>query len=288
MKPVLEAPYSRFETASMVAFERKEILFPWNWHYHPEVELTLIQKGHGVRLVGDHSEDYAPYDFVLLGSNLPHTWSSSDPGTTGSARRNQALVVQFRPQMFPDVLLALPEFSAIEQLLAAAACGLRFSTGLARKIEPEMKALVHLDEFQRWLGFAAILGKLAASPSTPLASSNYRHHRSTRLSSRLERVTSYIEKHFREEISIGQVAKMAGVTSGAFSRFFRKMTHKTFVEYCNGCRIREACRLLTETDLPITEIAYECGFNNLANFNRRFLKEKRMVPRHYRRIHNRL
>ncbi|HRJ73883.1 MAG TPA: AraC family transcriptional regulator, partial [Terrimicrobiaceae bacterium] len=120
----------------------------------------------------------------------------------------------------------------------------------------------------------------------PLASEKYRHRRSQTIGSRLERVTAYLEEHFREDLPLAEAARVAGLTPGAFSKFFRKMTRKTFVDYRNSLRIREACRALAESDRPVTEIAYACGFSNLANFNRRFLRETGVVPRDFRRTFN--
>ena len=341
MKPAIEAPSSLLKKASLVAFEREESSFPWNWHYHPEIELTLIVEGRGTRLVGDHSEAYSPGDLVLLGANLPHTWFSFNPksevdrgGLTQFAGReclssgltvskdtprpssshrdsascasssaptsefgfnrkeavtsgsNRAIVVQFRREMLPEGILTLPEFASIAQLMADAARGLRFPVTVAQEIQPELCALVRQDGLQGWLALVNLLGRLAQIPRSMLASPGHRHQSSARMSLRMERVISHLERYYRDDLPVAQVARMVGLSSGTFSRFFRKMAHQTYVDYRNGLRIREACRLLEESDLPITEIAYECGFNNLANFNRRFRTEKGMSPRHYRQLHN--
>jgi AraC-like DNA-binding protein len=279
MKPAIEAPSSFLKQASLVAFEREENSFPWNWHYHPELELTLIVEGRGTRLVGDHSEAYGPGDLVLLGANLPHTWFSFNRKEAVTSGSNRAIVVQFRHDMLPAGLLALPEFAAIGQLMADAARGLRFPATAAQEIQPELCA-------PGWLGLVNLFGRLAQMPRSMLASPGHRHRSSARMSSRMERVITHLEKHYRDDLPVAQVARMLGLSSGTFSRFFRKMAQQTFVDYRNGLRVREACRLLEESDLPVTEIAYECGFNNLANFNRRFRAEKGMSPRYYRQLHN--
>lgn len=283
MKPVLEPPRKRLDSASLVAFERREPRFLWNWHFHPEVELTLIAQGSGTRLVGDHSEAYGPGDLVLLGGNLPHTWISSD----GRGRKRQAaVVIQFRPDLLPPDVLALPEFLSIGRMLAAASRGLRFPKACAASVEPAMRELLGVHGVPRWLKLVQILDMLSLQTPQSLASARYHHRRSYQLSSRLDRVISHVEKHYRDESSIADAARVAGLSPGAFSRFFRKFMHRTFVDYRNARRVREACRLLEETDLSITEIAHECGFNNLANFNRRFLDEKQMPPRRYRQLHD--
>ncbi len=280
MKPVLEPPRVRPETMSIVAFERWEAAFPWNWHFHPEMELTLIREGSGTRLVGDSSQEYAPGDLVLLGSNLPHTWISH--ANSRRRRCHRAIVVQFHPAMLPPPLLGLPEFTTIGRLFDASSCGQIFPEADRESVESAMEGLLNSHGLSRWLKLAEILESLSHCSPRTLASARYHHHRSYRLSSRLDRVISHIEKHFHEELSIRDVSRVAGLTPGAFSRFFHKFMHRTFVDYRNSRRIREACRLLEETDLSVTEIAHQCGFNNLANFNRRFLQEKGTPPRQYR------
>ena len=184
--------------------------------------------------------------------------------------------------MLPEGILALPEFAAIQQLMADAARGLRFPATAAQEIQPELCALVHQEGLQGWLALVDLLGRLTQMPRTILASPEHRHRSSARMSLRMERVVSHLERHYRDDLPVAQVARMVGLSSGTFSRFFRKMAHQTYVDYRNGLRIREACRLLEETDLPITEIALECGFNNLANFNRCFRVTKGMTPSGFR------
>jgi AraC-like DNA-binding protein len=68
----------------------------------------------------------------------------------------------------------------------------------------------------------------------------------------------------------------------AFTRFFKKTTGRTFTSYLNELRISYACRMLIESDLSISEIAFKAGFRNLSNLNRRFLNLKRVSPKIYR------
>jgi len=282
MKPALEAPITSFAQTSVMAFERRENVFPWNWHYHPEVELTWIKTGHGRRLAGDHAASYRAGDFVLLGPNLPHTWASET--RRKSRAENAAIVVQF--PLPPEAFLALPEMARVRTLLARSSRGLAFPETARRRVERDLEALVRQAGVARWNGLMSVLDRLAEREGAPLASARYLHGRTHRLSSRLGRIVDEIDRNFRGDCSLAEMAERAGMTPGSFSRFFRRMTRETFVDYRNRRRIREACRLLEETDLPITRIAYEVGFNNLANFNRRFRAEKRMVPRAFRRQYN--
>ena len=73
------------------------------------------------------------------------------------------------------------------------------------------------------------------------------------------------------------------MSESRFSRFFRRATGNTFTDFVNHVRINRACQLLMESEHPITRIGFDVGFNNMANFNRRFLDIKGMTPREYRR-----
>jgi len=286
MKPALEAIRLQSDSSSLHAFERVAPAFEWNWHYHPEFELTLILKGSGTRLVGDHTDSYAPKDLVLLGENLPHTWVSEERPGPRLDTRNRALVIQFHSHALPEPLLALPEFSGIGGLLKSAARGLRFTPALAKMVEPAMKEALESAGLRRWSKLLEILEILAKASPEVLASPSYSSRQFQEMGSRLGRVMAHLENNFRADVTMEEMARVAGLSPGAFSRFFKKLAHRTFVSYRNACRIREACRLLAESDLSITAIAFDCGFNNLANFNRRFLEEKGMTPRQYRRIYN--
>jgi AraC-like DNA-binding protein len=282
MKAAIEAMPWCNESLSLRAYRRAERSFDWNWHYHPEIELTLITRGAGTRLVGDHSADYQAGDLVLLGPNLPHTWFSRKPGRTAGS--NEAIVVQFLASAFPETLLALPEFELVRSLLARSALGLRFSAETAGALETRLRALTAARGLDAWLALASLLGELARSGGEVLADASYRNQRSFKMESRLGRIIGHIEAHCDERLPLGEVARFAGLTPSSFARFFRKMTGKTYVEFRNGCRIRKACQSLVETDHSILEIALASGFENLANFNRQFRKSTGMPPRAYRKL----
>jgi AraC-like DNA-binding protein len=282
MKAKVEAMPWRSETLSLRAYRRAERSFSWNWHYHPEIELTLITRGSGTRLVGDHSASYRPGDLVLLGSNLPHTWFSHKPGRTDKA--NEAIVVQFLASAFPEALLALPEFEVVRSLLARSGLGLHFASDTARLLEQRLRSLTEARGLDAWIELAALLGELSLCSSEMLADPSYRNQRSFKMESRLGRIIEHIESHCDERLQLDDAARFAGLTPSSFARFFRKMTGKTFVEFRNGYRIRMACHKLVETDQGILEIALASGFDNLANFNRQFRKSTGMPPRDYRKL----
>lgn len=282
MKPRLEPRRTRSAAQSFTAFRRIEPAFPFAWHYHAEIELTWIEAGSGSRVVGDHIEPYGPGDLVLLGGGLPHTWSSETP--VGRARGHRAVVVQFPPGLFGDGTDEGAEFFAIHDLLGRANRGLAFPQEVSERGHSELNALVEASGLEAWCVLARLLDRLAREEGARmLASASYAPSSGQGAQRRFERALAFIEAHAADEpLYLGQVARAVHLTPAAFSRFFQRMAGASFVDYVNELRVGKAARLLAETDRPVAEIAFACGFGNLANFNRRFRELKEMSPRDFR------
>jgi AraC-like DNA-binding protein len=283
MKPAIEAMKWRNGASSVHAYRRVAERFEWNWHYHPEIELTLITRGSGFRLVGDSREPYCPGDLVLVGTNLPHTWCSHESGSTVSS--HEAMVIQFLPDAFPPALLSLPEFHAIGHLLARAGGGIFFRNDGMERIGHRMRALTRKQGAILWLELAGLLHDLAGCEVRVLSETIGSLRRSFEMGSRLERIVHFIETRCDTRLSLAAVARFAGLTPSSFARYFRKMTGTTFVGFRNICRIQKACMALAESDRSILDISLEAGFLNLANFNRQFRRIRGMTPRDYRNLY---
>jgi hypothetical protein len=214
MKPVLEPPRRPDSPASSLAlFERIERAFAWNWHFHPEIELTCILDGSGTRLVGDRSSPYGRHDLVLLGSGLPHNWMPD--GKKARSKPDHAVVVQFLPSVMPTGLLSLPEFARIRNLMERATRGIYFPAATGKRFGEKLRNLLHENPLVQWTGIIRILGELAGEPGSLLAGEGYRHRRSFKLSSRIDTVLRHIESNCREEIPLAEMASMAGLTPGS-------------------------------------------------------------------------
>jgi transcriptional regulator GlxA family with amidase domain len=79
------------------------------------------------------------------------------------------------------------------------------------------------------------------------------------------------------------MAVLSGFTPSSFSRAFKRHTGLTFVRYVNRLRIDNSCDLLMTTDDSVADICFQVGFNNLSNFNRHFIAQKRISPSAFRR-----
>lgn len=85
---------------------------------------------------------------------------------------------------------------------------------------------------------------------------------------------NYTHQNFHCPVSLAEVARLTSMTETAFSRFFKLRTGMTFIDSLTEIRLGHASRLLIETTQTISEIAYDCGFNNISNFNHIFKKER--------------
>lgn len=99
----------------------------------------------------------------------------------------------------------------------------------------------------------------------------------------ISEVVDYISQHYATPFTMSEIAQRIGMTESRFSRYFRKATGNTFTDFVNRLRINRACQLLMETNQYISTICYNVGFNNVANFNRRFMEIKGMTPSDFRK-----
>lgn len=253
--------------------------FTYAWHRHPEVELTWIIEGSGLRYVGDSVESFQAGDFCLLGAHLPHSWRSRKK----AGSRARSLVVQFDPSRFGEKFLHLPELAGVTRLLQRAARGLSFNPARGRQMR--LKLLACTTPLARFTALLEILGELASFRSPPpLSLAPWTEDRRAAADPRLQRVLTYLDNNVSESIVQGKVAGLVGLSPSALSRFFKRAMGKTFQAYVTDLRLGLACRQLLETDCTVSEAAYAAGFGNLSNFNRCFRVRRGMAPREFRRL----
>jgi len=259
------------------------------WHYHPEFELIWILRSHGTRFVGDNIETYRAGDVVLIGPNLPHCWHDEPEG---NEEKPEVIVVQYHTETFGGGFLDLPEFEPIKRLLRASKCGLHVEGETATRVQRQMRSLMQKKGMARLIDLLDILRLLAEADNDLRFLASVDYHITNDITEvnrqRIELIHRHIRQNLGSEINQADVARLIGLTPPAFSRFFRRATGQTFVGFVNILRINEVCRKMTESNECITNIAMNCGYNNIANFNRQFLALKGMNPTQFRERHLRL
>ncbi len=265
----------------LLVFDRERDFFSFPLHFHPEYELNFIQNASGAeRIVGDHTSTISDLELVLIGPNLPHHW---DQGELRN-KRFQELTIQFQRDLFQDSLLNRNAMAPIMKLLKQAQMGISFSKETAKSVSPRIKGLSKKNGFDAVMELMNLLFDLANSRNQEILSStgistisDFQHNE------KLKQICEYIENNYTEKITLNEISAHVNMTTITFSRFIKQRTGKSFVEFLNTYRISMATRLLIESTMHISEIAFRCGFNNLANFNKIFKKNKSLSPTEYRK-----
>jgi AraC-like DNA-binding protein len=284
MKPILE----RILRDSRQSFHCEVVRgrdFGTPWHFHPEIELTLTLKGRGHRMIGDDITSIVAGDLVLLGANLPHVWHQ-DLAWRRSQDAAHALVIQFTADFLGPSFMTLPEMLPTARLLERAGRGLAVTGRTRGAVSERMRRIVESEGggLGRLTLLLEILDILSRSRELkPICSPGFFPQLALADQDRMARVFRHIHEHLGQEIDRDRLASLAGLSAGAFSRFFKTRTGKTVPRFVNELRVGRACRRLTEGQRKIATIAMECGYGNLSNFNRQFMRMMRVTPLEYRR-----
>jgi len=257
--------------------------FDGGLHRHGHAELTWIERGQGLRWVGDSVEPFFDGDLVLVGSETPHLWASRGaqphPGCA-------ATVLQFPPDWLQRS--GLPELRAVAPLLAQAGPGVELQGATRIAVQDLLARLPGSSAQRRVAIFIEVLGCLLAGAddlrtlSAPLQPARGAAPRGGASPQRVDRVLNWIEAHLADELSVDDAAAVAHVSPAAFGRFFQREVGKTFTAYVNDARCGWAALRLIQGPEPIAQIAQACGFPTLSNFGEQFRRRHGMAPRDFR------
>jgi AraC-like DNA-binding protein len=251
------------------------------WHFHDEYELHLITATSGKAFIGDWIGPFVPGHLVMCGPRLPHNWISLDPPEGGVAERD--LVIQFRHDPLERAAAEIPELHEVMQLLDRARSGIEFF-GMSDRARAHWEHVKAVRGLRRFAVFCEFLADLSQCTDYRLLSSVQMQGADGDAEvDQINVIVNRITANVAEPISAGEIALELGMSESRFSRFFRRSTGNSFTDFVNRVRINSACHLLMQTDHYVTDICYQVGFNNVANFNRRFLEIKGMTPSEFRR-----
>lgn len=259
---------------------KKEFTYPI--HNHSVYELNFVENAKGVRrIVGDSQEVIGDYDLCLITSpDLEHVWEQNECHSDDI----REITVQFDFSMSDETLFGRNPYASITRMMQEAKKGLSFPLQAIMKVYGMLDTLSSVkDGFYAVQQFLTILYELSRCENArTLASSSYANVAVEDDSRRILKVKNFISKNYMDELRLPELASLAGMSSSAFSRFFKLYTGRNISEYIIDLRLGYAARMLVDTAKSISEIGFDCGFNNLSNFNRIFKKKKGCSPSEFR------
>jgi AraC-like DNA-binding protein len=255
------------------------------WHAHYEYQLFVVLKGHGTRFIGDSIKTFKSGELIFTGPHLPHIWRSDEAYFSRKSNlHTEGIVIYFNENFLGEHILEKEEMVVLMKLFSRSKRGLEFYGAKKNLVIAMIEELTRLQGIPSVIQLLKILDMLASSKEYHYISSRgYDEILNQSETDRLNMVYEYVLKNFRQRIALGELAEMLHMTPTSFSRYFSMKNNKPFSRFVSEIRIRHACKLLTETENTIEQICYECGFNTLSNFNRKFREIMLKKPSQYKK-----
>ena len=247
-------------------------------HQHSEIQISYIQNGAGTLLVGDTISDFKPGDILVLGGYVPHVFSTD----TNFADLTDVYTLFFDKDSFGKEFFNLPDMEGLNTFFEESQYGIKVKSK-KRKLIKEFLKLKKQSKVQRIGTLLKIIDYINQAEKKPLSSFVYKKKYTDDEGRRMNDVFNYAMENYYEPITLEEISEKANMSKNAFCRYFKKRTNKTFFQFLIEIRIENACKLIYNSpDLSIASISEKCGFQNTANFNRKFKEIKGVTPTHYR------
>jgi len=283
---------ANFAILSDLAYSRKSFVvkkisrsaFSNDFHFHKECQLVYVVSGCGIRVIGHSVERFEKGDLTFIGANVPHVWYSEYEAGQPKSGEAISLALYIDSELICERLGTLMDTKEIRHFLNESQRGLKIEGEKLVVIAGVLQQMVDQKDIGQLASFLLILACLLDPAdlvylNAPDPISSY----AAQPPGRIPKLMHYIHQNFKEEISLAEAAAVSGLQIHAFCRYFKSLTNRTFSEFLNDVRIGYACELLHQSELPITQIALECGYNNISYFNRCFRKANKMSPKDFRK-----
>lgn len=287
MKPLLKLVNTDQNHAFQIMKVQEPYFFP-SWHFHPECEIMLVQQGAGIRFAGDSIERFQTDDLVLYGSDIPHLYrSDKEYYRKNSKLISKATVIYFKEDFLGESFLNLTDTAPIRRLFSISKRGIRFKGKVKEKLKEEILGLDdHMDSMEKIIALLSILRTMALSIEYDLLCSNgFLQYNNDEDCERINQVYQYVLDNYTKSPSLAEVANVAHMSETAFCRYFKARTTKTYTGFLNEMKIGNACKLLINNKLSVSEVCFEIGFNNFTHFNNQFKRITGLTPKQFQYKH---
>ena len=270
----------KLEEESIKLQEDKQNHFYDLFHFHPEYQITLILKGEGTFTIGESSGKFEKGNMFIIGSNIPHVFRSGREFYENQKLISHSLSIFFKEDSFGANFFKLPETKHIGRMFSEFNRGIKISSD--KKLLRNFLNVFEFEGIERIKKFLDLLNEINLYEKKEYISREESFIKSNEQSDkRLNKVYNFVLNNYQKEINLKTISGIANLSEPAFCRYFKKRTRKTFSDFLNELRISEACKLLLNKDVSISEAAFEVGFNNISNFNRKFKSLLGVTPTEY-------
>jgi AraC-like DNA-binding protein len=286
MKPALRKITPSPQTSLSIRKDKGKNLVS-NWHYHPELELVCIKNSSGTRMVGDNMENFHHCDMVLLGPDLPHSFTHDGKYLDRKGlHAAEAIVIHFEKDFLGPHFWDIPEMKEIGKIIHLSRQGLKIQGKTKKQVSSLMTRMMEASPAMRVILLLKILEEISIdSEYVLLATKSFNYSENSTDNDKLSRIYQYTFENFGKKISIDEIAALFLLSPQSFCRYFKLKTRKTYFQFLVEIRIGHACRLLLDNELSVSEICYSCGYNTISHFNHQFKKVMRKSPVQYRTEH---
>ena len=275
----------KYSLATTIDVAKEEIISFYNpLHYHPEVELTLVEQSSGVRIVNDSMESFGPGDLVLIGANVPHIWKNEQQHDSNGVKiKAKAIVIKFLPDFVGMSIFDIHEMWHVKKMLFETSLnGIKIEGKLHNTVEKQMKAIVTKSPSAQIIGLLEVLNTIAESNEYRLLSKSFVSMKE-RVDDKINKVILFLQTNYREQIELDEIASIACMHKNSLCQSFKQKTGKTIFRMLHEIRLKRACDLLVNTSDSVELISSQTGFFSKTLFNRKFKGLYKMTPIHYRK-----
>ena len=254
-------------------------------HLHAEYELVWIDQGKGKKTIGEVIKPFVDGDLTLIGPDCPHLFISDDSYYADNSLQCHWRVIQFSRNIFPTALSELNLFKPINFMLEKSEYGLDFGSRTKESICTLYDRIETAKGFNQLSRFYELLAILAGDPSAVQLNQTKTITDQEMSDDIVIRVYNFLLHNFNRHITLESIARSVNMHPTTLCSHYKKYTLKSIFDSLIEIRISHACRLLINTGLSVTQIAYESGYENISNFNRQFLRLKKMQPLAYKKLY---
>lgn len=253
---------------------------PHSYHYHNSHEIIIVQRGTLKVLIDRVPKEINANDILVFGQSLPH-------GIIDFSADIAGIILHISYELLSSVITAIPDSVSDMQFMEKLQYGYLFqSQSLAKKTVLLCKKIAKSDGFLKLSHLFLLLNSLSQHTPYELLTTNQDNHQEKKFAyeTPVERTFRFLYAHFQENLTLDAIADYANSNASALCRSFKQASGYTIFQFINRLRIEKACSLLAVTDLNITQIAYQVGFNSLAHFHTQFKKITNTLPNAYKKM----